>query len=132
MQKPDPEEDMDIRGGGQAAEDRRIVKEEDYGSDNDADFMEDDKASIYAHQAMGGEYQDSSRASTPGGGFAVSACVSHASFQTVNRAQRAQHVCSSACSAAIAGLVYSAANSNSVDQAQHCMFVTWLAQLKRF
>jgi len=32
MQKDDPEEDMDTRGGGQAAEDRRIVEEEDYGA----------------------------------------------------------------------------------------------------
>lgn len=87
MQKDDPEEDMDVRGGGQAADDRRIVKEEDYGSDNDADFM-DDKDSVlpqqhaqhvqqaqHAQQQSG--YQDSSRPGTPGRGSVVSHnCIS--------------------------------------------------------
>ena len=76
MQKDDPEEEMDTRGGGQAANDRRIVKEEDYGSDNDADFM-DDKDSVrpqqqaqHAQQQSG--YQDGSRPATPGRGSVVS------------------------------------------------------------
>ena len=72
---------MDIRGGGQAAEDRRIVKEEDYASDNDADFMEDDKPhhhhqqqARYAQQAPG--FQNDLRAGTPGRGSAVRASSS--------------------------------------------------------
>ena len=45
LQKDEPEEDMDTRGGGQAAQDQRIVKDEDYPSDNEAEFM-DDKDSV--------------------------------------------------------------------------------------
>lgn len=80
--KDDPEEDMDTRGGGQAADDRRIVKEEDYGSDNDADFM-DDKDSVlpqqqaqHAQQAQHTQqqsgYHESSRPGTPGRGSVAS------------------------------------------------------------
>lgn len=73
MQKDDPEEDMDIQGGGQAAEDRRIVKEEDYASDNDADFMEEDRPqhqqAQHAQQAAG--FENSSRGGTPGRGSVV-------------------------------------------------------------
>ena len=69
MQKDDPEEDMDTRGGGQAADDRRIVKEEDYASDNDADFMEDDKAQAHQkaqHAQQPAGFQTDSRSVTPG------------------------------------------------------------------
>ena len=74
MQKDDPEEDMDVQGGGQAAEDRRIVKEEDYGSDNDADFMEEDRPqqhqqAQHAQQAAG--FDNNSRGGTPGRGSLV-------------------------------------------------------------
>ena len=74
VQKDDPEEDMDTRGGGQAAEDRRIVKEEDYASDNDADFMEEDRPqqhqqAQHAQQAAG--FENNSRGATPGRGSAV-------------------------------------------------------------
>ena len=75
MQKDEPEEDMDIRGGGQAAEDRRIVKEEDYASDNDADFMEEGRPqqhqqAQHAQQAAG--FENLSRDGTPGRGSVVS------------------------------------------------------------
>lgn len=90
MQKDDPEEDMDTRGGGQAADDRRIVKEEDYGSDNDANFM-DDKDSVlpqqqtqHAQQAQHAQqqsgYQESSRPGTPGRGSVVSHSCSSTVF----------------------------------------------------
>lgn len=36
-----PEEDMDVRGGGQAAEQERIVKDDGYGSDNEVDSRND-------------------------------------------------------------------------------------------
>lgn len=91
VQKDDPEEEMDTRGGGQAADDRRIVKEEDYGSDNDADFM-DDKDSVrpqqqaqqaqHAQQQSG--YQEGSRPNTPGRGSVVSHHSSPASGAFVN------------------------------------------------
>lgn len=76
MQKSDPEEDMDIRGGGQAAEDCRIVKEEDYASDNDADFMEEDRPQHQHQQAQHAQhaagFESSSRGGTPGRGSVVS------------------------------------------------------------
>lgn len=80
VQKDDPEEDMDTRGGGQAADDRRIVKDEDYASDNDADFMEEreplqaqQQQAQHAQQAQQQSgYQDTSRPGTPGRGSVVS------------------------------------------------------------
>ena len=36
-----PEEDVDIRGGGQAAEDRRVAKDDAYDSDNEVDSRGD-------------------------------------------------------------------------------------------
>lgn len=72
MQKSDPEEDMDIRGGGQAAEDRRIVKEEDYASDNDADFMEEDRPQQHQQAQHAAAFESSSRGGTPGRGSVVS------------------------------------------------------------
>lgn len=73
MQKDEPEEDMDVQGGGQAAEDRRIVKEEDYASDNDADFMEEDRAQQHqqAQHAQQAGFENSSRGGTPGRGSVV-------------------------------------------------------------
>jgi hypothetical protein len=87
MQKDDPEEDMDTRGGGQAADDRRIVKEEDYGSDNVADFMDDKDSVLPQQQAQHAQqaqqqsgYQESSRPGTPGRG----SVVSHSCSSTVS------------------------------------------------
>ncbi|KAL3152707.1 hypothetical protein ABBQ38_012298 [Trebouxia sp. C0009 RCD-2024] len=79
--KDDPEEDMDVRGGGLAAKDRRIVKDEDYASDNDADFMEEDRPqqqqqqhqhqqAQHAQQAAG--FENHVRGGTPGSGSAAS------------------------------------------------------------
>lgn len=72
---------MDVRGGGLAAKDRRIVKDEDYASDNDADFMEEDRPqqqqqqhqhqqAQHAQQAAG--FENHVRGGTPGSGSAVS------------------------------------------------------------
>lgn len=69
---------MDVRGGGQAAEDRRIVKDEDYASDNDADFMEEDRPQQQQHQHQQAQhaqqaagFENHVRGGTPGSGSAV-------------------------------------------------------------
>ena len=76
-----PEEDMDVRGGGGAADQERITKDDGYGSDNEVDSRNDAiwnanrqnsatspvNRSIAALAAMHAQDEDSSEAAQPSG-----------------------------------------------------------------